>query len=285
MPKDVLVIEDEDNLGKSIKTFLEQYGFQVTCINDGVAGLEEIQNKPPDLILTDLLLPRLHGFDIVRTVKLDKRLKDIPMMVMTAVYKDSIHKLEAKRLGVKSFIEKPLNFSELLKMVESILGVAEPAPPPPKFTLPPPPPVEEPDFDSAEVSPAPPPVSSEERNAQREEAIKQQFKELQREYASRLPQKILDLEKMWRDVLNSDETAVQLAKFRRMVHSIAGSGETFGFKDITDIARQLEVQLDMIIVEGAETVSDHQDQIDRLLDDMRHDPLISTELEMLRYMK
>lgn len=281
MPKDVLVIEDEDNLGKSIKTFLEQYGFQVTCINDGVDGMEEIQNKPPDLILTDLLLPRLHGFDIVRKVKLDDRLKDIPMMVMTAVYKDSIHKLEAKRLGVKNFIEKPLNFSELLKMVEAILGAAEPAAPPPRSTAPPPPPVEEPDFESPDTAP----VSQEERDARREEAIKHQFKELQREYASRLPQKILDLEKMWREVLEDHDATIQLAKFRRMVHSIAGSGETFGFKDITDIARQLEVQLDMIIVEGADTVSQHQDTIDRLLDDMRHDPLISTELEMLRYMK
>lgn len=282
MPKDVLVIEDEDNLGKSIKTFLEQYGFQVTCINDGVDGLEEIQSKPPDLILTDLLLPRLHGFDIVRRVKLDDRLKDIPMMVMTAVYKDSIHKMEARRLGVKNFIEKPLNFSELLKMVEAVLGVAEPAPPP-KSTTPPPPPVEEPDFDSPDTTPIP--VSREERDARREEAIKQQFKELQKEYASRLPQKILDLEKMWREVLEGHDVTIQLAKFRRMVHSIAGSGETFGFKDITDIARQLEVQLDMVIVEGADTVSKHQDTIGRLLDDMRHDPLISTQLEMLRYMK
>lgn len=260
MAKKILVIEDEDNLGQSIKTFLEQYDYQVSCISDGISGLEAVRGEKPDLILTDLLLPRLHGFDICRTVKGDNQLREIPLIVMTAVYKNAIHKLEAKRMGVEDFIEKPLNFSELLKKVERLLGPA---------TLP------EEDIITSEPT---------QKKKSMDDVIQKQFQDLQQDYASRLPQKIMELEKIWESIQRREDTAKQLAKFRRMAHSLTGSGTTFGFKELTETARQLELLLDMIIAEGEATIEERKDKINGLLDNMKHHPLVATELEIMRQM-
>jgi DNA-binding response OmpR family regulator len=278
MSKKILVIEDEDNVGKSIKTFLEQYDYRVSCLCDGISGLEPIREENPDLILTDLLLPRLHGFDICRQVKSDSQLRKTPVIVMTAVYKNAIHKLEAKRIGVEDFIEKPLNFSELLKKVERFLG---PSTSPDEeitetITVP---------RDAAAAAAAPataaPAVSAEKKN-RIEDIIQDQFRDLQKDYASRLPQKILELEKIWESIQRGEDTTKQLAKFRKIVHSLSGSGATFGFKELTENARQLELLLDMIIAEGESTIEQRKNKIDVLLDSMRHHPLVATEMEIMR---
>jgi chemotaxis protein histidine kinase CheA len=73
-----------------------------------------------------------------------------------------------------------------------------------------------------------------------------------------------------------------LAKLRRLVHSLVGSGTTFGFKEISDDARELELTLDMIIAEGEHTIDERTDKVTLLLDNMRHHPMVSTELELLR---
>jgi DNA-binding response OmpR family regulator len=271
MAKKILVIEDEDNLGRSIKTFLEQYNFKVTCISDGITGLESIRAMTPDLIITDLLLPRLHGFDICRTVKDDIHLKDIPLIIMTAVYKNAIHKLEARKLGVEDFIEKPVNFSDLLEKIEHYLGPAEHESPP--TTVP-----------EEELTDSPIQLNNEATVKSREDVIQEQFKVLRKDYASRLPQKISELEKVWAAVLGNNEPGKQLARLRRMVHSLTGSGATFGFKELSDEARKLELLLDMIIAEGDSTIEIRKDKINSLIDNMRHHPYVSTEIELMRQM-
>ena len=266
MAKKILVIEDEDNVGRSIKTFLEQYDYRVNCICDGISSLEPIREAKPDLILTDLLLPRLHGFDICEKVKNDSRLRAIPVIVMTAVYKNAIHKLEAKRIGVEDFIEKPLNFSELLKKVERLLGPA---------TVP-----EDEITDTITIPEAVAAAAAKKNRGQ--DIIQEQFQDLQLDYASRLPQKIEELEKIWESIQQREDTAGQLAKFRRIVHSLTGSGATFGFKELTEDARKLEILVDKIIAEGESTIDRRKDKIDELLDNMRHHPLVATEMEIMK---
>ncbi len=255
MNKTILVIEDEETLGKSIKSFLEQYGYQVTCTNDGMTGLQLIRDTTPGMVLTDLLLPKLHGFDICKSMKNDNRLKDIPIIIMTAVYKNAIHKLEARKLGVEDFIEKPLNFSELLKKVEVFLGPAQKNKPEKTGPL---------LFD---------------------ESASDQFRDLREDYTSRLPQKIMELEQLWANIqIRKDaiNRGAQLEKFRRMVHTLSGSGATFGFKEISDHALQLEELLDILISEGFNPQDEKKNKIDWILDNMRHHPVISTGIEVMR---
>ncbi|UCH93779.1 MAG: response regulator [Candidatus Aminicenantes bacterium] len=282
MKKKILVLEDEEELGMSIKKFLEQHNYQVTYFSD-ITRVESIVVENPDLILTDLLMPHFHGFDICRAVKDDPQLKKIPLIVMTAVYRDAFHKLEAMRIGVEEFIEKPFKFSELLKKVEKFLGPAAPAEEPVikkvevrPLTLP-----EEEDILSPGAETTAPPITPEEEK-KRDQVISQQFQEMQQDYASRLPAKIIELEQIWERIQGRQDTKKELALFRRKVHSLTGSGTTFGFKEISEYARQIELQVDMIIVEGEKTITQRKDKIYELLDNMRHHPIVSTELELMR---
>jgi DNA-binding response OmpR family regulator len=289
--KKILVLEDEEELGRSIKKFLEQHNYKVSYISD-LSRVESIAVEAPDLILTDLLMPRFHGFDICRAVKEDPQLKSIPLIAMTAVYKDAFHKLEAMRIGVEDFLEKPFKFHDLLKIVQKFLGEAES----PAST-------EEPRVNKAagaETAAAPkvkPQQLPEEEDIIPDDAISpdedptrvgktlQQLVEMQQDYASRLPGKIIELEQIWERIQGRGDTTEDLALLRRKVHSLSGSGTTFGFKEISEYARQMELLVDMIITEGKNTISRRKDKINELLDNMRHHPLVSTELELMRQMK
>jgi CheY-like chemotaxis protein len=326
--KKILVIEDEEELGGSLKKFLEQHHYQVTYFND-LTHIQSINVENPDLILTDLLMPHLHGFDICKAVKADPDLKDIPLMVMSAVYKDSFHRLEARRLGVEEFIEKPFKFSDLLKRIEGLLGTDSPESSSPAAENSPP--VEEqaesepmadgsgwkirtaawanhqspkamtpdtlPEEDdvpasmetsvavtSTEETTGPGPVEE----AERDEQILEQLQEMQQDYATRLPEKILALEQSWQRLQSREsgkELQKQLEEFRRKVHNLRGSGTTFGFKEIGEGAAEMEMLVDKILGEGLKTISTRQNRMNELLDNMRHHPLISTELEVLRHMR
>jgi response regulator RpfG family c-di-GMP phosphodiesterase len=251
-------------------------------------------------------MPHFHGFDICRAVKDDPQLKNVPLIAMTAVYKDAFHKLEAMRIGVEGFIEKPFKFSELLEKVEQLFGPTLPTEEPgakkveevekapgtkeaketagtmplevKPHTLP-----EEEEIISPGVETTAPPITPVEEK-KRDEMIREQFQEMQQDYASRLPAKIIELEQIWDRIQHRQDTKKQLALFRRKVHSLTGSGTTFGFKEISEYARQIELLVDMIIVEGEKTVKSRENKINELLDNMRHHPIVSTELELMRQM-
>jgi HPt (histidine-containing phosphotransfer) domain-containing protein len=113
----------------------------------------------------------------------------------------------------------------------------------------------------------------------------QQLKEMQQDYASRLPEKIIELEQIWERIQRRGDTSKDLALLRRKVHSLSGSGTTFGFKQISEYARQMELLVDMIIVEGNKTIAQRKSKINELLDNMRHHPMVSAEFELMRQMK
>jgi DNA-binding response OmpR family regulator len=299
--KKILVLEDEEELGRSIKRFLEQHDYQVTYLSD-ITSVESIAAEAPDLILTDLLMPHVHGFDICRGVKDDPQLKNIPLIAMTAVYKEAFHKLEAMRIGVDDFLEKPFKFHTLLERVEKFLGPAQS----PVSTG-------EPrvnkavDADTAVVPkqevkevikaktkpyqlPEEEAITADEEITPNEDTTRigktlQQLIEMQQDYASRLPGKIIELEQIWEGIQRQGNARKDLALLRRKVHSLSGSGATFGFKQISEYARQMELLVDMIIAEGEKTIFQRKDKINELLDNMRHNPMVSAELELMRQMK
>jgi len=249
--KKILIIEDEKNLAKAIKTFLEQHYYQVITTDEGHHGVELIMQEKPNLVLTDLLLPRIHGFEICKKVKSDPQLSHIPVIVMTAVNKDAIYKLEAKKIGVNDFVEKPLVFEEWLEKVEKILGPAKPS--------------------TAKL--------------EEKQSFNKQIETLQKEYAQQLPLKIMEMEMLWESIQSGQNSSETLQQLRQKVHRLTGSGATFGFKDLSETARNLEILLDAILVEGVNTIKAKSEKINTLLDNLRHHPYVSTELEILRQMK
>jgi len=83
MPKTILFIEDESALQKTFGDILKQEGYEMISALDGEVGLRLAKEKKPDLILLDLILPRVHGFDVLKKLKEDKETKEIPVIVLT----------------------------------------------------------------------------------------------------------------------------------------------------------------------------------------------------------
>ncbi|MFH1509813.1 MAG: response regulator [Candidatus Nealsonbacteria bacterium] len=83
MVKKILIIEDESALQKTLGDFLEEKGYEVISALDGELGLALAKEKIPDLILLDLILPKINGFDVLKELKEDEKTKSIPVIVLT----------------------------------------------------------------------------------------------------------------------------------------------------------------------------------------------------------
>jgi len=120
MPK-VLVIDDERNLQKLVKVNLMARKYQVFTAPDGERGLELAQREYPDLVLLDLMMPGISGWDVLTTLKTIPQLEDIPVIIMTASVREG-GKEKAHDLGASEYLTKPFGIDRLLHQVEQVLG-------------------------------------------------------------------------------------------------------------------------------------------------------------------
>jgi CheY-like chemotaxis protein len=124
---DVLVIEDVPNVTRLIRASLADKHVTIDSVTDGREGLLRAKATRPSLILLDLALPSMHGFEILRELRADEDTASIPVIVLTA-QSDSQTALEAKRLGANRFLSKPFLPNELRRAIDSFLDrvAAEP---------------------------------------------------------------------------------------------------------------------------------------------------------------
>ncbi|MHB1253457.1 MAG: response regulator transcription factor [Candidatus Humimicrobiaceae bacterium] len=119
--KKILIIEDEKNIVTSLKMFFEYSGFEVLTSDNGSDGLYLAKHKLPDLILLDLVLPKIDGFDVCNILKNDEKTKNIPIIIISArTSKEEIDK--AISLGAKSYIAKPFSINQIKKKIIEYLG-------------------------------------------------------------------------------------------------------------------------------------------------------------------
>ena len=119
--KKILIIEDEKNIVTSLKMFFEYSGFEVLTSSNGTDGLSLARHSLPDLILLDLVLPRLDGFNVCSKLKQDEKTKNIPIIIISArTSKEEIDK--AISLGAKNYIAKPFSIEQIKKMILEYLG-------------------------------------------------------------------------------------------------------------------------------------------------------------------
>ncbi len=120
----VLVIENEPNVQKIVKANLTASGYQVLVAADGEEGLRLAQMEYPSLILLDLKMPGISGWDVLAALKADKKLREIPVIIMTASSRKGVES-KAHSMGAVDFLEKPFNIDELLHKVKEALGERE----------------------------------------------------------------------------------------------------------------------------------------------------------------
>jgi DNA-binding response OmpR family regulator len=128
MPDDqmrVVCIEDEPEMIDLVRLILGRKGFDVIGADGGIAGLEKVKTEKPDIVLLDLMMPDMDGWEVYQQIKADPELRDIPIVVVTAKAQ-SIDKVLGLHIAkVDDYITKPFGPQELLESVEKILGMTE----------------------------------------------------------------------------------------------------------------------------------------------------------------
>ena len=121
-PKRVVCIEDEPEMIDLVRLILGRKGFNVIGANGGIEGLETVRRLRPDLVLLDLMMPDMDGWEVYQQIKADPSLREIPVVVVTAKAQ-SIDKVLGLHIAkVDDYITKPVGPQELLESVEKILG-------------------------------------------------------------------------------------------------------------------------------------------------------------------
>jgi two-component system alkaline phosphatase synthesis response regulator PhoP len=116
----VLVVDDEANIVDLARMYLEQEGFRVQSANDGVKALDMISRQPPALMVLDLMLPEVDGWEVCRRVRSGKTAPDLPIVMLTARDED-VDKIVGLELGADDYVTKPFNPRELVARVKAIL--------------------------------------------------------------------------------------------------------------------------------------------------------------------
>ena len=128
----ILLVDDEPSIVKMVGKRLEVEGFEVLIAMDGQDGLDKARSQSPDLIVLDLMLPKLNGYEICTMLKQDARYQKIPVVLFTAKAQEKDEKL-GMECGANGYVRKPFRAQELL---EKIRGLLPGAPTQPKETQP-----------------------------------------------------------------------------------------------------------------------------------------------------
>lgn len=121
----ILVVEDEPDLLMGLKENLEYEGYKVAIAADGLAALSAVQRDTPDLIVLDLMLPKLDGYEVCR--RLRNRQVDVPIIILTAKSQE-VDKVLGLELGADDYITKPFSLRELTARIKAVLRRREPRP-------------------------------------------------------------------------------------------------------------------------------------------------------------
>jgi DNA-binding response OmpR family regulator len=125
--KYILCIEDEPEMIDLIRLILGRRGFEVVGAAGGEEGLEIARQKPPDMVLLDLMMPGMDGWEVYQQLKADDKTKDIPVIVVTAKAQ-SIDKVLGLHIAkVDDYIAKPFSPQELLNSVDKVFGETDPS--------------------------------------------------------------------------------------------------------------------------------------------------------------
>jgi two-component system alkaline phosphatase synthesis response regulator PhoP len=124
-PKRILIVDDEPDLVETLRFPLEMEGYQVLVADNGEMGLNLARKERPDLIILDLMLPKLDGYKVCRLLKFDERFKEIPVLMVTAKTQEK-DRLLGKETGADEYITKPFDIEKLLEKVKAYLGRQSP---------------------------------------------------------------------------------------------------------------------------------------------------------------
>ena len=117
----ILIVEDDANSRTYLERALKSQGYSVESAANGVAGLEQAEQSPPDLIISDIMMPEMDGFELCRRVKTDERLRSIPFVFYTATYVEPKDEKLAMALGASRFLIKPMELDDFFRAIKAVI--------------------------------------------------------------------------------------------------------------------------------------------------------------------
>jgi two-component system alkaline phosphatase synthesis response regulator PhoP/two-component system response regulator VicR len=123
MPR-ILVVDDEPNIVRLVQVNLERHGYRVETANNGAQALNRIRESRPDLLVSDVMMPEMSGFELLKTLKMDAELSSLPVIMLTAKANDT-DVMAGWQYGADMYLTKPFNPVELLQFVRRILAAEE----------------------------------------------------------------------------------------------------------------------------------------------------------------
>ena len=226
-----VVIDDESLISDLVSLLLTKLGFKVKCASDGELGLRLVKREKPDLLVTDMLLPKLHGLEICKAVRSNSALLHTRIIAMTAIYKKLKFRLEARDVRVDAYVEKPFDVKEFTNV---ILGL----------------------------------FPGEKKDDELKENIKLVRKTIEKQtesFAGKLPDTLDVVTRLWNRYQLDQENPGDLDELRKHVHGLTGSAALCGFHEVSRICRQLEKTLSDIEENGGAIIKSQQAEIANLI--------------------
>lgn len=121
MGKRILIAEDEHHLAESLTFILEREGYDVTTALDGEAAMRTLFSAAPDLLILDVMLPKINGFDLLKTIRADDDLKSLRVIILTAKGQRQDREI-AKAIGANLFLTKPFSNKDIVKAVGDLMA-------------------------------------------------------------------------------------------------------------------------------------------------------------------
>ena len=121
MTRSIAIVEDETNIAMALTFMLRREGFQTGHIDDGKLAMDSLRAAPPDLVLLDVMLPHVSGFEICQQIRLDPAFENTRVVLMTAAG-GGMERRKGLALGADDFVQKPFDIGELIEKVKRLTG-------------------------------------------------------------------------------------------------------------------------------------------------------------------
>ncbi len=115
--KKILIIDDEEELCSMISLRFNCLGYETDCAFNGIAGLKKVKEYRPDIVLLDVVMPLMDGWEVCKQIKSDPKTKQIKVILVTATQSDGLLECKAKNMGADAVFIKPFDESEVLAVI------------------------------------------------------------------------------------------------------------------------------------------------------------------------
>lgn len=124
MPERILIVDDEPSIVVPLEFLMRREGWDVEVVTDGVAALEAVAREAPALVILDVMLPRMSGFEVCERLRADPRWRGVRILMLTAKGREA-EVARGMALGADAYVTKPFSTKDLVAQVRRLLGVAQ----------------------------------------------------------------------------------------------------------------------------------------------------------------